>query len=203
MQHRSLGILVAIASLAASCSPSTAPLRSLAICLQAPYSSPPADLTAADLAGTWQVHYGERGVDTLVIESDGTFRQLYEDFLVEDYVFETGSSTWRLEPDGRGGVRIRLALARYYLRGIATAEGRKTRVPSAQEDVRSTPAVPIEFPLYDPIAREAVQDVDELVLSVRADSAGDFLLHHMWTNPDRGFLIFGCEEEHFRRVDAP
>ena len=53
---------------------------------------------------------------------------------------------------------------------------------------------------WDPIAREFVQMVEELVLNVRTDSTGELILLHMRMSSAEGFPIIGGGTEEFRRV---
>jgi hypothetical protein len=97
------------------------PVRSLRLCVQAPYLPPPASFDEAELVGAWQAHYG-RSVDTLTLKSDGTFAEIYEDRYDEEYVFETAGTNWWMQryPDGR--VRVYLEGARFYEEGTRLAE---------------------------------------------------------------------------------
>jgi len=52
---------------------------------------------------------------------------------------------------------------------------------------------------YDPFADELTQMVDELILVVQVDAKGDFILHHLWTSSDRGFLLIGEDREFFQK----
>ena len=168
---------------------------------EAPYSNPSVAFQESDLVGTWETRYWERGVDRLIFRADGTFKQVYRDRTVKDYVYETPWNKWWVErfPDGR--VQVHLQGARYYNDGIRVAELNGRGYPC-----------PAEFPdcswkdrmsFYDPIAKEGLYMVGKLVLNVRNDSSGKILLHHMWTSSDRGFAIIGGEAEVFRRVEEP
>lgn len=162
------------------------PVRSLRLCVQAPYLPPPASFDEADLVGTWQAHYG-RSVDTLTLKSDGTFTEIYEDRYDEEYVFETAGTTWRMEryPDGRA--RVYLQGARFYEEGTRVAEqcGRYG-----------------DWTFYDQVAERFVTTPDTLVLNLRVDSSGEPLLLHLWSTGDEGFALFGCERNIFRQGQA-
>ena len=146
--------------------------------LEAPYFNPPADFDESRLVGTWEARYMEWGVDRLSLRPDGTFKQLFRKTNCEDCVSETGWNKWRVErfPDGR--VRLHLERARYYPQPTVGA-------------------------LWDPIAREPVHTMLELVVNVRANSSGELLLYHMWPQWDVGIAIIGCEGDQFNRVDEP
>jgi hypothetical protein len=143
-----------------------------------PYFNPPADFDESDLVGTWEARYMEWGVDRLILRSDGTFKQVFQDVDCEDCGSETEWNRWWVErfPDGR--VRLHLEGARYYPQ--ATVGG-----------------------FWDPIADELVHPMLELVVNVRVDSSGELLLLHMWPQADHGFAIIGCEGDQFNRVDVP
>lgn len=199
-----LGVVLPVLVLLWVGSCSGARLDSVSECLQAPYSPAGDALQQTDLAGAWETRYGERGVDRLIFRVDGTFKQVYQDHQVQDYVYETPWNEWWMERLHDGGLRIHLQGARYYLAGVDTAElgGMLHACADDQEDPRGQPGCP-PFAFYDPIEDDFVYMVGELVLSVRGDSSGKLLLHHMWTHADRGFAMFGCERQQFRRLDAP
>jgi hypothetical protein len=163
------------------------PFRSLRMCLQAPYSPPPATVGEIDLVGTWEAHYG-RSVDRLMLSPDGTFKQVYTSGYVEGYVYETGWNSWGVQRLGDGRVRVRLEGARFYPDGIAVAEeggwGHGTQS------------------FYDPITVRPVDMDGRLVLNVRVDPGGELILYHMWSTGDQGFAMTGCEMDFFRRVET-
>ena len=157
--------------------------------------------------GTWETHYvgWPRGnVDRLIFKGDGTFKQFYEDYRVKGYIYETQWTEWWVEsfPDGR--VRVHLPGARYYESGISTAEldGLAPPCPMSEPGCTGEPRLP-PYSFYDPFAREYLHMAGELVLNMRIDSAGELLLHHMWSQSDREFAISGCQIMHFRRVETP
>lgn len=204
-RHNTLRVLlfgVALLILALGCACPKSLLRydpfTSPICFEAPYSPPPPTFSDTDLVGTWETRYSgyPRPVDSLLLRADGTFKQVYKDNQIKDYVYETPWNKWSLErfPDGR--VRVHLQGARYYAAGILDAE-RDGMEPADPE----TPRLP--WPFYDPFADEHLEMVNKLVLNVRADASGELLLHHMWMHSDRWFALAGCEEEQFRRVETP
>jgi hypothetical protein len=177
------------------------------ICIEAPYSPPLPTFQDSDLVGTWETRYaGPPGgdLDTLTLREDGTFRQVYENYILRDYVYETQWEEWWVErfPDGR--VRVHLEGARYYASGITIAEldGLSLPCPTSQPGCTWEPRLP-PYTFYDPFAREPLYMEGVLVLNVRVDSAGELLLHHMSDGPHGGFAAAGCEAVHFRRVDTP
>ncbi|HUW12581.1 MAG TPA: hypothetical protein VM537_22835 [Anaerolineae bacterium] len=178
------GLLGAIAAFSALLL--AGPVRSLRLCVQAPYLPPPASFDDSELVGMWQAHYG-RSADTLTLKSDGTFTEIYEDRYDREYVFESAGRNWRMErcPDGR--VRVYLQGARFYEEGTRVAEkgGRYG-----------------DWTFYDQVAEEFVTMPDTLVLNLRVDSAGEPLLLHLWSTGDEGFALFGCERNIFRRGQA-
>jgi hypothetical protein len=161
-----------------------APLAVTAILLvsacSAGFESPPPDLEDADLAGTWVTHYTRHTTDELVLRFDGTFKQRYADSS-EPYVFETPWNGWWLARLPNGLIRVHLDGARYFL---------------------ASPEI-VSLGLYDPFAREFVHPVRELILSVRVESDGELILHHMWTSGDGGFALIGGDKEVFHRIKGP
>lgn len=178
-----------------------------AICLEAPYSPPPPTFRESELVGTWETRYAgwpAGDLDRLIFRGDGTFRQIYENYILKDYVYETQWTEWWVErfPDGR--VRVHLPEARYYASGINIAEldGLGLPCPTSQPGCTGEPRLP-PHSFYDLFAREHLHMAGELVLNVRVDSAGELLLHHMWFHSDAGFAASGCQAVHFRRVETP
>ena len=57
-----------------------------------PFLDPPELLNEADLIGAWQAKYMEWGVDTIIIQEDGTFDQVYIDKYFNDGDFKFESS---------------------------------------------------------------------------------------------------------------
>lgn len=203
-----LAVVLLVTASACVCPP-LAPYYPFAkpICLEAPYSPPPATFQDSDLVGTWETRYAgwpAGDLDRLTLREDGTFRQVYENYILKDYVYETQWEEWWLErfPDGRA--RVHLEGARYYASGINIAEldGLQLPCPTSQPGCTGEPRLP-PYPFYDPFAREYLYMESELVLNVRVDSAGELLLHHMWDHSDRGFVIADCQGEQFRRVETP
>jgi len=173
------------------------------LCAEAPYSPPPSDFGEANLVGTWEARYG-RSVDSLTIMADGTFKQRYEDRYDSSYVYETSWNSWWLERFSDGRIRVHLEGARYYIRGIGVAELDGGTLDSADPDADSTPepgVLPHWF--YDPFGRESLHMLGQLILTVRVDSQGELLLHHMTYSSQEGFGLTGCERKHFRRIPEP
>jgi len=164
------------------------------ICLEAPYSPPPPTLDDSDLRGVWETQYGQ-SVDILTLGADHTFQQVYKDNYVPEYVYRSPRGKWWTERLQDGQVRLHLEGARYYPAGIKVGE-RDGLESYGEPD-------PPPMPFFDPISQELVLMVGELVLQVRVDSSGELLLHHLWMHHDRGFIIAGCEGEHFRRMETP
>jgi hypothetical protein len=165
------------------------------------YTNPPQSLQDLDLVGTWQTSYEEGRVDTIIIEANGIYRQKYIDKNT-NYVYETDWNSWRIENNPNGSIYIHFSGGRYYLAGIRIAElnGKGDPCPSDLPDCISgnNPRI-----FYDPYSKSNVEMLNELVLTVRTDSHGNFVLNHMWTSSDRGFAILGGETEIFHRVDIP
>lgn len=173
------------------------------LCAEAPFLPPDPELEEFDLAGTWEAHYRSR-VDRLVLKGDGTFKQVYRDPTAGDYLYETGWNEWRLERFADGRIRLHLEGARYYIRGISIGERDGYTYPGPKGGPDSSgEAEGLPWLFYDPFSRDHLEMVRELVLTVRVDSAGELLLHHMSYSSDEGFGLTGCQQHHFRRVDEP
>jgi len=171
---------------------------------EGPYSNPSSTFQDSDLVGTWEAHYVARDADRLILRADGTFKQVYEDHTVEDYIYETPWNEWGVEhfPDGR--VQLHLQGARYYNASIRLAERDGMSAPGPEDEPDFWGEMgPPPFAFYDPIAKEALYMVRELVLNVRSDSSGELLLLHMWISSDRGFALIGGETKVFRRIETP
>lgn len=174
---------------------------------ETPYSNASPGLNEAQLSGTWEARYSPGALDTLVLREDGTFRQTYRDTRPKEYkyTFETPWNAWIAErfPDGR--IRLHLRGARYYPAGIASAEreGMHPPVPPDRPDLwpKSGP-LPMDF--WDPIGREPVQMVGELVLNVQRTRAGKLVLLHMVQSRDEGWIgLFSGRAVGFRRIEVP
>lgn len=167
----------------------------------APFLPPPVSLQERDLVGAWETDCGKRCAERIVLRSDGTFRQMYRDPRVEDYVSETSSNRWWLEHLAEGRVRLHLEGGRYYREGVEFARlgGRRFPAPAEFPDFWGKEGPP-PVAFYDPIAHDHLQMLDELVLNVRSTRSGELLLLHMWTSSDRGFALLGANAEIFRRV---
>ena len=89
--------------------------------------------------------------------------------------------------------------ARYYLEGIYRAErdGMGDPCPDELPDCVWDKS---PFYFYDPIARETVYMIGELVLNIRSDSSGEIIMQHMWTSSDRGFPLIGAQSEIFKKI---
>jgi hypothetical protein len=149
-----------------------------------------------DLEGDWQANYTSGVTDKLTLRSNGTFKQVFEDFQ-KDYVFDSGWSNWTVEQSSKGLVRLRLQGGRYYLEGITLAEtnGRKNPNNPCLDGDCTWGFEPRIF--YDPFSDEVVHMVDELLLLSLIDSTGKLILHHIWTSSDRGFALIGGDKEIF------
>jgi len=164
------------------------------------YKDPPKDWNRSNLKGTWATTYGGSSnlingtLDTIIIRDDGTFKQIYKERRT-NYAFETPWNQWWLEILPNGITRIHLMGGRYYVAGtrIGELDGK-----SQWGDGSS----PEEF--YDPYANENVEMVNQLILDVRMNASGDFILYQMWMTSDQGFPLFGDEYMlHRKTSDIP
>ncbi len=160
--------------------------------------NPPPSLRISDLEGVWRTHYSPGTTDIIIIRSDETFKQVFEDS-DEEYIFDSGWNHLTLEKSQNGTIRLHLQGGRYYLEGISVAEtnGRKNPDQPCLGTDCTWGLKPRSF--YDPFADELVQMVNELILVVKGDSKGNLTLHHIWTSSDRGFLLIDKDREIFYR----
>lgn len=157
---------------------------------------PSANIQMSDLEGEWQAQYGSGVTDKLILRSDGTFREVFED-VKKNYVFDSGWNNWTIEKSSKELARLRFQAGRYYLEGITLAEtnGRKNPKSPCLDGDCSWGLEPRIF--YDPFSDEVVNMVDELLLVPLIDSNGKIILHHIWTSSDRGFALIGGDKEIF------
>lgn len=76
---------------------------------QQSYGCPPlpTQFKESDLVGTWVAEYGGGDIDTLVLNDDGTYSQLYNDPLGGMH-FETKPQKWSIEQRASGLLRIHM-----------------------------------------------------------------------------------------------
>lgn len=163
--------------------------------------NPPDTFRESDLVGTWKVEYDgfydDGGIDTLILEADGTFKQIYENGS-GDYIFETPWNKWWLErfPDGR--VRVHLKGARYYLSGIREAE--PGRIDSFFDPFAFHQGKPaMWYPGMDENKTSIVHMAWKLVLNVRVLPSGELVLAHMWPSSEGAW----GDEQLFHREETP
>ena len=158
------------------------------------FTNPSHDLKNLDLEGEWVTHYSGGTTDTLTINSNGTFRQVFENSR-QDYVFNSGWNMWTLERLENGVFRLHLQGARFYNEGNSLAERNGRKNPGS-------PCLDTDCewgfqpdPFYDPFTDELIEMVDKRVLVVLLDSRENLILHHVWSSSDRGFLLFNKDHE--------
>ncbi len=157
--------------------------------LERPFKNPPSTLQEADLAGTWQAHYGFQTDDRFILRADGTFKQEYKNG-EKNYVYETPWNQWSMERFSDGRIRLHLQGARYYAQGIEMGEEKGM--------ANSVDNMPRGF--YDPVSDEPIDMPHKVVLNVRSESSGNLILVHMLLSPEVGGIEPG---EIFHRVEAP
>lgn len=65
----------------------------------------PSTFQESDLVGTWATNYSSRDKDVLIINKDGTYKQLYESPAANLY-YESGWQEWWIEHRDSGYIRI-------------------------------------------------------------------------------------------------
>jgi hypothetical protein len=167
------------------------------VCLVQPSAFLPDTFSESDVIGKWETEYGSiagklgsKVTDTIVINEDGTFEQIYYEPTSRDYRFQVNGEGWFLDhlPDGR--VRLILPGGRYFPRGENFSENNGEELGNP-------------FSFVDPFSNDLVQMEGSLTLDVVQTRSGEYLLHHMWTSSDGGFPIFGCSSEFFQRSEMP
>lgn len=159
-------------------------LFGLAACvLEAPYE-PVLDVEVKDLVGTW-CRRSHRGIETLIIREDMTFRQIYLER--SGYVYDTPWSHWEIERLPQGGTRVHLYGARWFYMGGGYAE---------RHNLDS---------MFDLFVDEFVDTKGQLVLVVRRFRSGEMILHHLWDagGDTAAFPLIGGSEMYFRKVGPP
>ena len=142
------------------------------------YSKPPSFLEKSDLIGVWEASYSQDSIDKITLK-ENRFQQVYRD---QETDFGVNGNPWRLERLPSGFVRIYLPGARYYAGGIENSNF---------------------LPSYDPFTGDDAMVLDELVLQVLIDSAGNLVLRHLSLDPDEGIPLFGKDRALFYRVVTP
>ena len=142
------------------------------------YSKPPSSLEKPDLIGVWEASYSQESIDRITLK-ETRFQQVYRD---QETDFGVNGNTWRLERLPGGFVRIYLPGARYYAGGVENSNF---------------------LPSYDPFTGDDAMVLDELVLQVLIDSAGNLVLRHLSLDPDEGIPLFGKDRALFYRVVIP
>ena len=142
------------------------------------YSKPPSSLEKVDLLGVWEATYFQGSIDRITLK-ENHFQQTYRD---PETDFGVNGSSWRLERLPSGFVRIYLPGARYYVEGRENSN---------------------LLPSYDPFTDDNARVIDELLLQVLIDSAGNLVLRHLSVDPDEGIPMFGEDRALFHRVEAP
>ncbi len=152
-------------------------LVQLLIGCQTSHPGPPKDFQLNLLDGVWEARYSAEEVDQLVIRSDGTYKQV---FRRGQRLIESEWHYWELEHLDSGNTRIILHQGRFNA---------------------SQAPLPLNLEFYDPFEEEFVRMRWRLVLQVRTDSSGNLILHHLFTDPDNGFLVFGSQRRYFQKVE--
>lgn len=148
------------------------------------YSDPPASFQDSQLVGLWEARYDlyASGVDTLTIRADGTFQQAYHN--ADGYTYTTApDGRWYVERLWGGRIYLHLQGARFYDEGVRIAE-RDGIFLTAVDIELGVPGT--AMPFWDPVTRDVVHMVGELVLTVRgwSEAPGGLVLKHMWRSGD-------------------
>ena len=124
-----------------------------------PFLDPPESLNEADLIGVWQAKYMEWGVDTIIIQEDRTFDQLYIDKYFNDgnFKFESSQNIWWIEVLGDGRVHLHLQNGRYFLNGVMFAEQIDKGIVACPSGSSCEEDISLPIYLYDWIGNESIK----------------------------------------------
>lgn len=171
-------------------------------CCEVRYSNPPPTFRDSDLVGIWEVRYSGQRVDTLIVQADGTFKQIYHEDTEEGYIYETPWNEWWVERFSDARARVHLQGARLYWEGIGIAELEGMSGDPCPEELPDCHWDEEPWSFYDPIADESLSMVGELVLNVQSDASGNLVLLHMLLSRDQGFVSLTGEAVGFSRVET-
>ena len=179
-------------------------IKGISLANEIPFSNPPDPFDESLLTGTWITSYFGGGEETIIIQPDGKFKQIYRDRDVDDgnYTFETPWKDWWIERLSDGRLHLHLEGARYFLNGPSFAENENVYFvpcPNGGSPNCKDGLFRISFLFYDWIGKEFVEMTDELILNIRVDNSGNAILVHLWESSDGGFPIIGGETELFRK----
>jgi hypothetical protein len=165
-------------------------------------NSSPAFLDS-DLVGTWTLRYFGSGQDWLCLRGDGLFKQIYVDWSVPGYHYETAWQPWWVERLSTGIMRLRLQGARYYRNGVEAAEqeARPRELPTLLPGLPPVTEEPLPRSFVDVFADESVNAPGQLVLDVRQLPSGELALFHLLGSWDDGYNPLYLSEDVFRRID--
>lgn len=116
---------------------------------------PPAKFKEADLWGTWEAEYGLVEVDTITLNSDGTYQQVFTG--LDNYSYSSPSNRWWVEYRSSGCVYVHLEGMRYYASSRSIGE-KGGRAPSGD---------PLNF--FDLCEYQQIQMVDKVILRVNTN----------------------------------
>lgn len=158
-------------------------------CISIPSEKLPKTFEERNLVGKWTIKYSASASETLVLKSDGGFQQIYEASSDPANRIQIDGEGWYIERLTDDQARLIVPTGRYFLLGREFGESNGQR----GRDL---------FGFYDPFSKETVYMDDQLILSVVITDSGQYLLHHLWTSSDRGFVIFGCASEYFQHMET-
>jgi len=133
----------------------------------------PETFRESDLIGVWQAQYFPRRVtDTLILREDGTYRQIYEDTMI-NYYYSGPWNRWYIEYRPSGGIYLHMQGMRYCV--------------GFDETCRRPEGGGGDHPYYDPCERRSIRDMgSEVLLAVTGPLPGI-----PWTeSPPRGILLW-------------
>jgi hypothetical protein len=169
--------------------------KGVTLALEAPFINPPRSLDKNMLVGIWSVKYSTTRIDTLFVNENGTFQQVYFE---QGVVYKSDWSNWYLEKINDERIYLHLKGAKNYFYGFTKTIQEST--PCQNKDNKCG-EIKIQVPVraYDWIGKNWVDSDNQLILNIRQDSSQNIILLHLWETSDRGFPIIGGEAEIFRK----
>lgn len=148
----------------------------------------PEKFKEADLVGTWHSRYNSVSNDTIILQADGTYKQVYR--RTNGYSYESSWNRWHLEQTPEGGAYLHLKGMHYCL--------------SIDEVCKREGGGGGDWPYYDPCVGHSIRMDDEVILALTGDEGFRYpgvesvprgiILWHMKSDADSADNFFILEE---------
>lgn len=144
----------------------------------------PETFEESDLIGTWYSRYNSLSNDTITLQADGTYKQVYRE--TNGYTFESPLNRWYLEHRPDGGTYLHLVKMHYCL--------------SIEEVCKREEGGGGNWPYYDSCVDHSIKMVNEVILAVTGDEGFRYpgiqsvprgiILWHMKSDADNADKFF-------------